>query len=593
MENVTTAYTANLVGQSSIFLNYLELNPSSKEYVRTSYSRASFFTLVCRYAAMMKAQGIVKGSRAVHLFSCNTLHDLALRTASVLLGSVPVTVNWGADTTERILYKISKTGASVIFTDGASADKFEFSKIKLSTTAVICNVDEVFEAGNFEPIQESEFVSLEGSDVRIIIFTSGTTGDPKGVELSYDNYKCNAKTFTAFLLEEVGGVNKIPIFNVVNPMHHTNSTSMTDWALRTSTSTLNLFSQYSAKYWKCVNEVAEGRAENSEVIMPLVSRHFDFLRDLVSGGKLPVKPAVLKENLSKCILLLGSAPVGPTTVQTIQGLCGTLPTVRFGSTETCLQVMGTPKPGVANGERLAAFKKGWEHSRNGQDLCGYYIGRPHDGLTEVIIVKNCEKGKDGYMVECEAGEPGLLVVKGRNVMKGYVSDPAATAKAFEEGWYVNLGDVCFYFPAGEGGSSKDVYWLSRESNLMIRGGTNYSYEQVNAELTSFLEKEYHLEKGKVEVAVVGLKIDSEHEDSCCVTISLFDEDADRERVEATFLDRAKASVSKGAKPTHFMFGQIPKTFKGSILTKDLVKRWEAEVEKKGVKQTRKKKPRVK
>ena len=64
---------------------------------------------------------------------------------------------------------------------------------------------------------------------------------------------------------------------------------------------------------------------------------------------------------------------------------------------------------------------------------------------------------------------------------------------------------------------------------MIRGGTNYSYEQVSAELTSFLEKEYHLEKGKVEVAVVGLKIDSEHEDSCCVTISLFDEDADRER----------------------------------------------------------------
>ena len=59
------------------------------------------------------------------------------------------------------------------------------------------------------------------------------------------------------------------------------------------------------------------------------------------------------------------------------------------------------------------------------------------------------------------------------------------------------------------------------------------------------------------------------------------------------MDRAKASVSKGAKPTYFMFGKIPKTFKGSILTKDLVKRWQAEVEKKGVKQTRKKKPRVK
>ncbi|GMH77999.1 hypothetical protein TL16_g07621 [Triparma laevis f. inornata] len=552
MTNVTEDYVKYLTGPS-IFVNYYELNRTTKEFLIKSYSRSEFFTLVGRYCAMMKAQGIVKGSRAVHLFSCNTLHDLALRTASVLLGSVPVTVNWGADTTARILYKINKTNASVIFTDAASTDKFEISKIKEGTNATIVNVDEAFAANTFEPIEESEFVSLEGSDVRIIIFTSGTTGDPKGVEF----------------------------------------TSMTDWALRTGTATLNLFSQYSTNFWKCVNEVAGGRGEGCEVIMPLVSRHFDFLRDLVSGGRLPVDAVEFKGRLSKCILLLGSAPVGPTTVETIMSLCGTLPTVRFGSTETCLQVMGTPKSGINNGERLAAFKKGWGHSRNGQDLCGYYIGRPHENLTSVKIVKSCEKGNEGYMVECEAGEPGLLVTKGGNVMKGYVSDPAATVKAFEEGWYVNLGDVCFSFPTTSG--SKDVYWLSRESNLMIRGGTNYSYEAVNAELTGFLGKEYGIERGGVEVAVVGLKIDSEHEDSCCVVISLVNEEGDRDRVEETFLDRAKATVSKGAKPTLFMFGEIPKTFKGSILTKDLVKRWEAEMEKRGGrgKQTRKKKPRVK
>lgn len=331
----------------------------------------------------------------------------------MLLGSVPVTVNWGADTTARILYKINKTNASVIFTDAASTDKFEISKIKEGTNATIVNVDEAFAANTFEPIEESEFVSLEGSDVRIIIFTSGTTGDPKGVELSYDNYKCNATTFSSFLLEENGGTVKVPIFNVVNPMHHTNSTSMTDWALRTGAATLNLFSQYSTNFWKCVNEVAGGRGEGCEVIMPLVSRHFDFLRDLVSGGRLPVDAVEFKERLSKCILLLGSAPVGPTTVETIMSLCGTLPTVRFGSTETCLQVMGTPKSGINNGERLAAFKKGWGHSRNGQDLCGYYIGRPHENLTFVKIVKSCEKGNERYMVECEAGEPGLLVTKAR------------------------------------------------------------------------------------------------------------------------------------------------------------------------------------
>ena len=188
---------------------------------------------------------------------------------------------------------------------------------------------------SFEPLPESEFAKLQEDDVRIIIFTSGTTGDPKGVELSYSNYATNAETFTSFLLPD----GATPLFVVVNPMHHTNSTSMTDWSLRNPKSFINLFSAYSTRYWAEVNSIVESRPNQGErVIMPLVSRHFDFLRSLASSSSLPVDPAALKASLSGSILLLGSAPVGPTTVQTIQAHCGTLPTVRFGSTETCLQV---------------------------------------------------------------------------------------------------------------------------------------------------------------------------------------------------------------------------------------------------------------
>jgi len=65
---------------------------------------------------------------------------------------------------------------------------------------------------------------------------------------------------------------------------------------------------------------------------------------------------------------------------------------------------------------------------------------------------------------------------------------------------------------------KDFYWVSRTSNLLIRGGSNYSYDQISDELTRFLLTHYQLVEGSVEVAAVGLRLSSEHEDECLVTV---------------------------------------------------------------------------
>jgi len=50
-----------------------------------------------------------------------------------------------------------------------------------------------------------------------------------------------------------------------------------------------------------------------------------------------MEPTVLKECLQSAVLLLGSAPVGPTTTERLMKYANKLPTVRFGSTETTLQ----------------------------------------------------------------------------------------------------------------------------------------------------------------------------------------------------------------------------------------------------------------
>ena len=135
--------------------------------------------------------------------------------------------------------------------------------------------------------------------------------------------------------------------------------------------------------------------------------------------------------------------------------------------------------------------------------------------------------------------------------------------------------------------NRDVFWMSRESALLIRGGSNYAYEQINAELSAFLTERFGIDPTAVKVAVVGLKLGSEHEDDCCVTIEVLDAEAvasswknDWKALGAAFMAQASAKqggVSKGARPSHVRFAAVPRNFKGAILVKDLKKEWVEEM----------------
>ena len=159
-------------------------------------------------------------------------------------------------------------------------------------------------------------------------------------------------------------------------------------------------------------------------------------------------------------------------------------------------------------------------------------------------------------------------------MSGYVGNAGATKKAFGPGgWYTNLGDMCFRL-ANKGDGGYDYYWLSRDSALLIRGGANYAYEQINAELQAFIAASFNLAPEQVEVAVIGLRVESEHEDACCVTIELTGDAAKKSaEVESGFLKLAKKGVSKGAKPDHVRLAPLPRNFKGVVKLPDLKEEW--------------------
>ena len=223
---------------------------------------------------------------------------------------------------------------------------------------------------------------------------------------------------------------------------------------------------------------------------------------------------------------------------------------------------------MTRAETMAALEAGWHHCYQGEKIPGYYIGREHFPITRVRIVKAVDQGKNGYMRPCEPGEPGYLITQGANLMTGYVGQEEATAAVLREGWYTGLRDLGFALPAQNG--QFDYYWMGRDSAMLIRGGANYAYEQVAADLSRVLSEECRLPPEQFKLAVVGLAIGSEHEDSCCVTIELTENVAcDREALISDFIAKAAAKAPKGSRPDYVRIGNIPCSFKGAVLYPEL------------------------
>lgn len=77
-------------------------------------SRGQFWQLASRAAYVLRCRlGLQFGDAHVHFFTGNCVEDLAFRLAAVMVGTVPVTVNWDSDTIERILYKVQSSKAKV------------------------------------------------------------------------------------------------------------------------------------------------------------------------------------------------------------------------------------------------------------------------------------------------------------------------------------------------------------------------------------------------------------------------------------------------------------------------------------------------
>lgn len=546
-------YQAAFKDHGQVFLNYYYSDGNGMH--KHSLTRGEFYELSLRAVTALRKLGMGKGDHIIHGFSANNPWDLVFRLAGVMTGCVPVTINWQADNDQRLIYKVKVTGAKCYLYDGGAAGTVGRLQRELKDIEFL----------NAEKVAEYEITSGEltsevtWDDEKIVIFTSGTTGSPKGVSLSHRSYLANRLTFEGYYgLDDQTELTLL----LTNPLHHTNSTAISDWGMRRKGAVINLLQRYTTEYWKILSDVAHDR--RGLLVAPLVSRHMDFLDDLSAQNKLPVDSNDLRKALSRTQILIGSAPVGPGTVRRILKYFNHYPDVRFGSTETCLEVMATPRT-LPEEESARAFETGWSHTFNGSPATGYYIGREHSPFTRVMIVRSIDSERSDFLEPCLEGEPGYLVTQGANIMTGYIGEPEATAAAFLGGWYLGLKDKGFMLINKYDGG-KDFYWMSRDSELLIRGGANYAYAQIAEDLARVLIDDFHLKQDQFKLAVVGLRIGSEHEDSCCLTIELNPDKAYMQsQIGNEFILKAKDKVAKSILPHHIRFAPVPLSFKGAVL----------------------------
>lgn len=381
-------------------------------------------------AAEMACLGIRPGDR-VMVVGENSIAAIVLMYAASRLDAWVVMANARLSPHELDLIEGDCKPRRVFYTHAVSSEADAAACRRGADVQVLTGVGEI-KVGQLETNSIPETVHADPArQVAVLIYTTGTTGRPKGVMLTHRNLAfvaCRGKRMNAIYADDVS--------LCIMPISHSYGLTLMQGMLFAG-GHLRIMQRFS------LPKVIEAVVDGTLTILNAVPALFSRIVAHVDQEGIKLTPNRLR------YVYTGTAPLDLSLRRRVERVFGVVLHNGYGLTETSPTISRTQ------------YEMGSDEIN---------IGLPVPGIDVKIV------GPDGY--EVPDGEAGELLVRGPNVMLGYYGQPEMTAAVINGDGYLSTGDIVSRAPRGE------LIVQGRSKELIIRSGFNVYPAEIEAVLNA-------------------------------------------------------------------------------------------------------------
>ena len=480
-----------------------------------------FYARSRRLASALERAGIGRGE-TVSVMMANTPAMLECHYGVPMCGAVLNTLNTRLDAA-ILAFTLDHAETRALIVDREFAGLMREALAMAKARPLVIDYDDPVYDGPGERLGATEYEAFLSSgdpaydwrppadewDAISLNYTSGTTGDPKGVV-----YHHRGAHLLALGNVLTGDMGRFPVYLWTLPMFHCNGWCFT-WSMSVAAGT-----------HVCLRQVRAG------LIYELMAAHgvTHLCGAPIVMSTLLNATAQEKKPLSKTVRFFTAAAPPPQSVLAAMSAAGFEVTHLYGLTETY-------GPAAVNE---------WQEAWDDLEPAAQATMKARQGVRYVV-----QEGLD--VIDPETMQPvprdgqtmGEVMFRGNLVMKGYLKNPSASEKAFHGGWF-HTGDLGVMHPDGY------IQLKDRSKDIIISGGENISSIEVEDVL---------FKHPKVAAAAVVAAPDDKWGETPCAFIELrADETVSPEEIIAW----ARNHLAHFKCPRHVVFGPLPKTSTGKI-----------------------------